>query len=54
MVMDGIGRSESVSCGFRHLLSNVSVVLTSGRPGIVICADFSPGSDLLSRSLDDQ
>jgi hypothetical protein len=53
MVEKGAGRADSVSCDFLHLLLHVQVVLTRGRLGIAICADFSLGSDLLSRSLDD-
>jgi hypothetical protein len=46
MLNDGIGRSESVPCGFLHFLPRVPGVLTGCRLGIATCADSSLGSDL--------
>ena len=46
MMNDGIGRSDSVSCGFLHLILRVPVILMRVRPGIATCVDSSLGSDI--------
>jgi alpha 1,2-mannosyltransferase len=51
MLNDGIGRSESVPCGFLHIFRRVPAVLTGYRLGIATCADSSLGSDLPSSQL---
>ena len=51
MLNDGIGRSESVPCGFLHLLPREPTVLRGYRLGIATCADSSLKSDLPSSQL---